>query len=70
MVFCYDTIGGCEKITLSFGWFWIKYQFFNSISFGAAGLYLVTNAKSYCAFWAFVVKPHFCCQSLLPPRCC
>ena len=46
-VFLYDTIGGCGKITLSSGWFGIKYQFFNSISLtvGAAGLYLVTNGK-------------------------
>ena len=48
-VFLYDTIGGCGKITLSSGWFWIKYQFFNSISlkFGAAALYLVTNGKIF-----------------------
>ena len=44
-VFLYDTIGGCGKITLSSGWFWIKYQFFNSISltFGAAGLPVFGN---------------------------
>ena len=44
-VFLYDTIGGCGKITLRSGWFWIKYQFFNSISltFGAAGLPIFGN---------------------------
>ena len=48
-VFLFDTIGGCGKITLSSGWFWIKNQFFNSISlkFGAAALYLVTNGKIF-----------------------
>ena len=25
-------------------------------------------AKPYCAFWAFVVKPHFCCQSSVGRR--
>ena len=45
LCFLYDTIGGCGKITLSSGWFWIKYQFFNSISltFGAAGLPVFDN---------------------------
>ena len=44
-VFLYNTIGGCGKITLSSGWFWIKYQFFNSISlmFGATGLPVFGN---------------------------
>ena len=60
--FLYDTIGGCRKITLSSGWFWIKYQFFSSISltFGAAGLYLVTNGKIL--FW---VLGFFCKASFL-----
>ena len=60
MCFLYDTIGGCGKITLSSGWFWIKYQFFNSISltFGAAALYLVTNGK-------ILRVLGFCCKAAL-----
>ena len=57
-VFLYDTISGCGKITLSSGWFWIKYQFFNSISlkFGAAALYLVTNGKIFLRVLGFSCK--------------
>ena len=57
-VFLYDTIGGCGKTTLSSGWFWIKYQFFNSISltFGAAGLYLVTNGNILLRVLGFFCK--------------
>ena len=60
-VFLYDTIGDCGKITLSSGWFGIKYQFFNSISltFGAAGLYLVTNGKILLRVLGF------CCKAAL-----
>ena len=60
--FLEDTIGGCGKITLSSGWFWIKYQFFNSISlmFGAAGMYLVTNGKI-----VLRVLGYFCKAALL-----
>ena len=60
-VFLYDTIGSCGKITLSSGWFGIKYQFFNSISLtvGAAGLYLVTNGK------IFLRVLGFCCKAAL-----
>ena len=44
-VFLYNTIGCCGKITLNSGWFWIKHQFFNSISltFGAAALPVFGN---------------------------
>ena len=59
-VFLYDTIGGCRKIkTLSFSWFWIKYQFFiNSISlkFGASGLYLVTKGEIFSHVLGFSCK--------------
>ena len=60
-VFLYDTIGGCGKITLSSCWFWIKYQFFNSISltYGAPALYLVTNGK------IFLRVLGFCCKAAL-----
>ena len=57
-VFLYDTIGGCGKVTLSSGWFGIKYQLFNSISltFGAARLYLVTNGKILLRILGFCSK--------------
>ena len=64
----YDTIGGCGNITLSSGWFSIKYQLFNSISltFIAAGLYLVTKGKIFLRVFRIllqsrtsVVKVHF-----------
>ena len=60
-IFLYDTIGVYGKITLSSGWFWIKYQFFNSISlmFGAAAFYLVTNGK------IFLRVLGFCCKASL-----
>ena len=74
-VFLYDTIGGCGKITLSSGWFWIKYQFFNSISltFGAAGLPVFGNKWQNPIFLRVL---RFCCKaalllkSSLQPRCC
>ena len=60
-VFLYDTIGGCGKIMLSSGWFGIKYQFFKSISltFGAAGLHLVTNGKILLRVLGFCCKAAF-----------
>ena len=56
-VFLYNTIGDW-KIALSSGWFWIKYQFFNNISltFGATGLYLVTNGKILLCVLGFCCK--------------
>ena len=60
MFFLYDTIGGCGKITLSSGWFWIEYQFFNSISltFGAAGLYFGNKRQNLLAHCGLLLQSH------------
>ena len=45
--FLYELIGGFGKIALSFGWFWIRYQFsiIVDLMFGAAVLNVVTKGK-------------------------
>ena len=45
--FLYEIIGGLGEIALSFGWFWIRYQFSTimDLMFGAAGLNVVTKGK-------------------------
>ena len=51
LFFLYDTIGG---------WFWIKYQFFNSISltFGAAGLYFGNKTQNLLAHCGLLLQSH------------